>query len=141
MDDLSLAKQRLNESSLTLVIAKDGKVIFESSSDGINDLIRAIDSLKDNLNESSVADTTVGKAVALLFVYSKISSVFAKVMSEHGMRVLDEANIRIEYETLIPKILNREKTDTCPLEKLTLGCESPEEAYRILKSFAGSSSG
>jgi hypothetical protein len=140
VDDLNLAKRRLNDNNLTLVIAKEGKIIFESNSDGINDLIRAIDLLKDNLNESSVADSTVGKAVALLFVYSKVSSVFAKVMSKHGMRVLEKANVQLEYETLIPSILNKEKTDMCPLEKLTLGCESPGEAYRILKSFIGSSS-
>lgn len=81
----------------------------------------------------SVADTVVGKAVAMLFVKCKVIAVYAKTMSKSGKAVLESNNIFYEYETLTDRIINRAGTDACPMEKAVLNTDDAEEAYVILQ--------
>jgi len=133
--DLNLAKLRLKERDLTLVIAKEGKVIFETKSQGIGGFLQAIEKQGKRLVASSVADKIVGAAAAMLCVYSEVSSVFAVTISEEGIRVLESNNIVYQFENQVPNILNHAKTDICPFEKLAIGSGEPKEAYMKLKSF------
>lgn len=87
-----------------------------------------------NLTGYSVADVVVGKAAALLFVRCGIKEVFAKTLSEHGKRILELYGVNCEYGILTERIINRDGTDTCPMEKAVLHTDNPEEAYVILKN-------
>jgi len=136
--DLELAKLKLKERDLTLVIVKEGKVIFETKSQGIGGFLQAIEKLDKRLVASSVADKIVGAAAAMLCVYSEVSSVFAVTISEEGIRVLEDNNIIYQFESEVPNILNHDKTDICPFEKRAIGSRDPKEAYTKLKSFAES---
>lgn len=132
--DLELAKSQLKEKNLTLVIAKEGKIIFETASQGIGGFLQAIENLGRTLVASSVADRIVGAAAAMLCVYSEISSVFAVTISEEGIKVLEENDIVYQFENKVPNILNNDKTDKCPFEKLVIGFREPKQAYKKLKS-------
>ncbi len=136
--DLELAKLKLKERDLTLVIVKEGKVVFETKSHGVGGFLQAVEKLDKRLVASSVADKIVGAAAAMLCVYSEASSVFAVMISEEGIRVLEDNNIVYRFENEVPNILNHEKTDICPFEKLAIGSRDPKEAYTKLKSFAES---
>ena len=132
--DLETASKKLNQKNLSLVIVKNGKVLFETESHGLNDLIEAINQLQSNMKGSSVADRIVGRAAALLFVYSGVSAVFAVTISEGAIAILDSNNVFHEFEKRVPRILNLNKTDVCPFEKLVAELSSPEEAYERLKA-------
>jgi hypothetical protein len=134
MRDLDVAKDLLKNRNLSLVIVRDGKVIFESRLPGLAGLIQAIESMKVSLHSSSVADKIVGRAAALLLVYSRVSEVYAATVSNWGLTVLEEAGVRVEYEVLVPIILNRRGDDICPFEKISLTVSSPDEAYKMLKA-------
>ena len=134
--DLELAKLKLIEEDLSLVIAKKGKVIFETKKLGISGFLQAIEELNKSLVEASVADKIVGVAAAKLCVYSGVSSVFALTVSEGGIRVLEDSNIEYRFEKKVSNILNCNKNDVCPFEKLAMDSGSSEEAYVKLKSFA-----
>jgi hypothetical protein len=136
--DLEVAKSRLKDRDLTLVIVKDGQVIFETESQGVGGFLQAIEKLGKRLVASSVADKIVGAAAAMLCVYSKVSSVFAATISEEGIKVLENNQIIYQFENEVPNILNHDKTDVCPFEKLVIGFREPKEAYTKLKSFAES---
>lgn len=136
--NLELAKLRLKDRDLNLVIVKEGKVIFETKSQGVGGFLRAIEKLGKRLVASAVADKIVGAAAAMLCAYSEVSSVFAVTISEEGVRVLEGNDIISQFETEVPNILNRDKTGICPFEKLVIGSKDPKEAYTKLKSFAGS---
>lgn len=140
MQDLRLAKLRLKEGDLTLVIVKEGKVIFETKSQGISDFLQAIEKFGKRLVASSVADKIVGAAAAMLCAYSEVAFVFADTISEKGIKVLESNDIFYQFENRVPKILNYDRTDICPFEKLAAGSGDPKEAYVKLKSFAESSS-
>ena len=136
--DLEVAKLRLKERDLTLVIVKEGKVIFETKSQGVGGFLQAIEKFGKRLVASSVADKIVGAAAAMLCVYSEASSVFAVTISKEGIRVLEDNNIIYQFENQVPNILNHDKTDICPFEKLAIGSRDPKEAYTKLKSSAES---
>ena len=136
MLDILLAERRLKEKEvLTLVIVKERRVLFETESHGIMTFVQAIEKFDKELVGSAVADKIIGHAAALLCAYSKVTSVFAVTISEEGIRVLEENGIPYQFETQVQNILNREKTDVCPFEKLTANSQTPEEAYEALKSF------
>jgi UDP-3-O-acyl-N-acetylglucosamine deacetylase len=134
--DLELAKLKLIEKDLSLVIVKKGKVIFETKKQGISGFLQAIEKLDKTLVAASVADKIVGVAAAMLCVYAGVASVFALTISEGGIRVLENNNIACSFEKKASNILNRSKTDVCPFEKLAIASGSSEEAYVKLKSLA-----
>ena len=130
MTDLQIAKNNLE--GHTICLCKEGKCLF-SEKKGIAPMMGFIsDGL--NLEGYSVADLVVGKAAALLFVKSKIKAVFAKTLSKSGEEVLKSNNIPVEYEVLTDKIINRDGTDICPMEKTVLNTDDPEEGYVLLKN-------
>ncbi|MCX8171079.1 MAG: DUF1893 domain-containing protein [Candidatus Bathyarchaeota archaeon] len=128
-----MAKRELKEKNLSLVIVKGEKIIFKSNLQGLTGLIQAIDSLGNNISSSSVADKIVGRAAALLIAYFHAEEVYAATISERGLDTLKKYGVRVEYDTLVPEIMNRWGTDICPFEKLSLIIESPNEAYRKIK--------
>ena len=130
MTDLQIAKNNL--SGHTICLCKDGKCMY-SDKRGIAPMINFI-VRGDDLTGYSVADTVVGKAAALLFVKCGIKSVFAKTLSEYGKSVLERYGIKFEYVILTERIINREGTDVCPMEKAVMNTDDPEEAYEILKN-------
>ena len=134
--DLELAKLKLIEEDLSLVIVKRGEVIFETKKQGITGFLQAIEKQDKNLVAASAADKIVGVAAAMLCVYAGITSVFALTISEEGIRVLEDNNITYLFEKKVPNILNRNKNDVCPFEKLAMASGSSEEAYVKLKSFS-----
>lgn len=133
MQDLEIAKDLLNKGNNTLVIVKNGKVLFETSASGIRGFLTAIERLGKEMQRSSVADKIVGEAAAHLCAYSKVARVFAVTLSQCGKQLLEGHRIHFEYENLVPHILNAERTDLCPFEKVAAGSRNPEEAYERLR--------
>ena len=129
MTDLQTAKNNID--GHTICLCKEGKCLF-SEKHGIAPMM---DFIADSINLSgySVADLVVGKAAAMLFIKCGIKRVFAKTLSESAKRVLELYGVDYEYETLTQKIINRDGTDICPMEKAVLGCDDVEEAYLILQ--------
>jgi len=132
--DLNLAKQRLSQKNLSLVIAKNDRVLFETDSHGISGLLKAIKQLKDNMADSSVADRIVGQAAALLLVYSGVIAVFAVTASDGGIEVLKNNHVFHEFRRRVPRILDSKRVDVCPFERLVAKFSDPKEAYEELKA-------
>jgi hypothetical protein len=134
--DLELAKLKLKQEDLSLVIVKNGKVVFETKKRGISGFLQAIETLDKKLVASSAADKLIGMAAAMLCVYSGLASVFALTVSEGGIKVLEDNNVVCMFEKKVSRIMNRNKTGVCPFEKLAMASTSPDEAYVKLKSLA-----
>ena len=133
-DDLNLAKRTLREEELSLVVAKNGRILFRSKSHGVSDLLAMISDIGRLAEGASLADIIVGRAAALLCVYSKIIAVYGANMSEGALSVFKANDIKCEYGTLVPKILNRKKNDICPFDKAVLGTDDPSIALDRLRS-------
>jgi hypothetical protein len=137
MLDLEIAKNRLQNKDLTLVIVKNGELLFETREHKIKGFLGAIDKLGTSLKGSSIADKVVGKAIALLCVYAKVSAVYAVVLSKQANKVLKKHKIRHEWSMIVKEILDLEKNRTCPFEIKAGNMSDPKKVYlelmRLLK--------
>jgi hypothetical protein len=137
--DLTLAKKHLfKEESLTLAIAKDGEIIFETSSHGISGFLEAVEKFGDKLKGASVADKVVGKAIALLCVYTKVKMVYAVTLSKEAKAFFENHKVYHEWDELVENILDFKKANVCPFEKLATEISNPNEAYKRLKALQNS---
>ena len=141
MNDLNTAKTLLGRNNRSLVIVKNGQVLFVTNTRGIHGLLMAIDRLGENMENSAVADKIVGEAAAQLCVYSRVHEVYAVTLSQCGKNVLEKNGIRYEFEDLVPHILNLKKTDLCPFEKIVAGSSNPKEALERLRKATSTNSG
>jgi len=135
MNDLEAAKRRLREKGFSLVITKNGSVVFETKLQGISGFLEAIEKFgRKSLHGCFVADKVVGRAAALLCVYCGVRAVYAVVLSKGGREVLEENRVTLEFGNLVPNVLNQRKTDVCPFEKVVADISNAEEAYEKLKT-------
>ena len=133
MHDLDKAKSLLKQDNCSLVVVNHGCVVFETRSSGIRGLLEAVKKVGKELKGSAVADKIVGEAAAQVCAYSRVDRVFAETLSQCGKDVFEENSIGYEYENLVPHILNMNRSDLCPFEKIVKGSKSPEEAYLRLQ--------
>lgn len=131
MYTLESIKKLLAEEGYTCVLS-DGKQILTSREKGVKPLIGLIDSGKD-LRGYFAADRTVGKAAALLYAHMGVTEVYAFVAGEKGADICRSFGIKLTYETLTPKIINRAGDDICPMEKAVAEISEPDEAVAAIK--------
>jgi hypothetical protein len=133
-NDLALAKGALFKDGLTLVLAKNAQLLYKSKSHGVIDMIAMIDELGELTQGASLADSVVGRAAALLCVYSGIANVYGSRMSEGALSTLKARGIHHEFGELVPRILNRKMDDVCPFDKAVSRIEDPMAALERLRS-------
>ncbi len=114
-----MAKNILFKENLRLCIVKDKKVIFKSTSRGILPMFTAVKDKQSELIGASVADRVIGRAAAILNVYSKTSSIYTDIVSKNALEILKLNNIDIDYNQSVSYIMNRTKDDLCPVEKIS----------------------
>lgn len=129
-----MAKEAFLKDGVTLVVVKNGKLLFKRKSHGVSDLLTMIDELGRLTEGASLADSVVGRAAALLCVYSGIVAVYGAKMSEGAQSILKASGVRCEFGVLVPRILNREKDDICPYDRAVQRIDDPSVALEALKS-------
>ena len=116
-------------------VIRNGNEIRIFRERGVKDLYRLLIEEPGFLKGACIADKVVGEAAASLMVLGGIREVFADVISSPAREVLERSHVRLEYTVEVPHIINRTRTDWCPLEKLCRGCRSPQEAFPLIKDF------
>ena len=129
MTDIETAKENLHGHSICLcrnenIITDDGR--------GISPMMKFIAEGRD-LTGYSAADVIVGKAAAMLFVKTGITEVYGETMSESGAKYLAQHGVTHSYGTLTDRIINRQGTDICPMEKTVADISDAEQGYAALK--------
>lgn len=135
MKDIDIAVELLKKNNFTLVVVKEGKVIFSSYDKGINPLYTVLREQKEDLKGASIADRVTGKAAAMLCSYAEIKELKTELISVNAINVLKEANIKYDYVQITPYIKNRDQTGMCPVETLTLKANNIEELLIEIEKF------
>jgi hypothetical protein len=135
LKDINIAKKLLIEENLALVVVKNGEVIFKSMEKGIKPMYILATEMKVEAQGASLADRVIGRGAALLCGYVEIIEVYTDLISEGGISALGEYNIPYEMERTCQYIKNREKTDYCPIEKLSLDKDDPALLLQDIKEF------
>ena len=134
LSDIDIARKDVKERGFGLSIVRGGTPLLRSRTPGISALVAAIDRDLLSLKGASVADRVLGRAAAMLFLYAGIRSIFGSTASNDAVALLKKSEVSFEYETAVPKILNKYKTSICPFEQEVLGVEDPKEAFKRLRA-------
>lgn len=137
MADILIAKEILDKEDYTLVVVKDEKVIYKSKEKGIIPMYTLSMKMKDVAYNASIADKIIGKGAALLYNHLNIKEVYGNLISTTSIKVLDEGKINYTYDKLCENIMNRDYSDYCPIEKLSMDIENGEEFLNKLHIFLG----
>lgn len=113
---------------------RDGKVIYMSKARGLSPLVECVETHLAEMEGGVVRDKVVGRAAALLLSYAKVSSVYVEVASKGALDHLAKAGIKTEVETVVPAILNENKNDVCPMEKLSVNYSNGSDFLKALKA-------
>lgn len=122
----------LERTGSSLMAYSGGRLIFQSGSKGIRPHLEAIDSLGDALRGSVMVDKIIGRAAALLILYSEAAEAHAALISTQGRRVLEEHGLRFSYAAETPHIKMLDGRIYCPFEAMVQGLSDPAEAYRAI---------
>ena len=77
-------------------------VVFHSP--GVKDLYNLVATRPHVLEGACVADRIIGRGAALLLVLGRVERVFAQLISNQAVQVLQDAGIRFDYDTLVPNM-------------------------------------
>ncbi|MCW4013911.1 MAG: DUF1893 domain-containing protein [Candidatus Bathyarchaeota archaeon] len=134
----------LEKTENSLMIYKEGELIFESDLKGIRPHLKAINEHGSELEGTLMVDKILGRAAAFLMIYSKAGEAITAVLSTPGKQVLDKYGLKYSYSEEVPHIKLENGVIYCPFERMVQGIEDPNEAYEAIvekmNSFKTSSS-
>jgi hypothetical protein len=115
-----------------LRVYRGTELIFSSKDDGLAPLVDYVIRLAPGMEEVLVLDWVVGNAAALLLKLARCTEVWSLLGSERAARTLSNFGIGYHFVSEVPYILNRQSSDICPFEKLSMG-KTPDEFYETIK--------
>jgi len=130
-----LAIDKLKNSEYKLVVVKDDEIKYKSKEDSISSIVDLLDNRPELLKNAIVADKVIGRAVAMVCDYGKVKFCYGTIMSKGASNLFKKANISYEAKNNVEYIKNRDNTDLCPIEKLTLKVDHSSEGIAQIKEF------
>ena len=132
MNDIEKAKRLLSDENATLVAVNNSEC-YISHDRGVAPILKLIDTNPQLFCGASVADKVIGKAAAMLLIKYGVKEIHAVLVSEKALRYLKDKAVIITYETAVDHIINRDKTDMCPMEKCVLDVNDEDEAEALIR--------
>ena len=129
---ITQAKKLLKTEGLTCVLinARETKTF---SAPGIKHLIDWHTENPNVFRDAVIADTVIGLAAASILVFGGIKAVYGEIMSISAAELLQSHGVMFSYGKFVKNIMNRAKTDICPMERICLGL-GPSDAFERLKA-------
>lgn len=124
----------LHQGNYSCVI-KNGDEIRTFTQRGVADLFDLIHNEPNFLKGAIIADKVVGKAAIALMLAGGVTHLHTDLISSKALELLENNNLKVTYQTEVPIIINRDKTDWCPLEKLCMEERSVPNILNIITNF------
>lgn len=131
-DLLAEMKSLLERGEASCVAARDGVIVGRASGNGVAPALRLLD--EGRLARALVADRVIGRAAAAIMLAGGARRVHALVMGADARAMLAAAGVACTADRVVPRILNRDLTDGCPMEQTVEGVEDPAEMVAALRS-------
>ena len=125
----------LHNEGLTLVLKSDNGKIHRFTQRGVKDLLTLVSHHPEFLKSALIADKAVGKAAAACMVIGRVKQVYADVMSEPALTLLQAHGVVVDYDQLVHHIINRDGTGWCPMEQLSSDLDDPAAIIERIKDF------
>lgn len=102
---------------------------------GVADLYELLNREPEFLQGASIADKVIGKAAAALMVLGGVKEIYADVISEPALALLQEAAVKVSFGQAVDHIINRTQTGWCPLETICYQIKSAPEILPLIREF------
>ena len=122
----------LEKSGNSLMIYKDGVLLFESDLGGIRPHLKAINEHGGGLEGTLMVDKILGRAAAFLVVYSKAAEAITNIVSTPGKQVLEANHLKFSYREEVAHIKMKDGVIFCPFDGMVQGISDPVEAYAAI---------
>lgn len=116
MTKLEEIKQILLEKNASLVVCYKSGEIREYYQDRIKDIKEILQLNELALKDSMIADKVIGKVAASILTVAGVKEIYASVMSQYAIEVLEKNHIKYEYGKRVEYIRNKDNTGMCPME-------------------------
>ncbi len=136
MTDIELAREALTHGS-TCAVVRGGRLLYAAGGIGVKPLLAVLDERPADLNHSSVADTVIGKAAAVILVVGGAKTVHGEVMSQVAADYLNSHGVEYSWSQLVPIIMNRTGDGMCPLEQSVVGIDDAPKALAAVRERIG----
>lgn len=103
---------------LSIIAYKNGEIVFTSDKFGIFPAYIFYKKGLEFTDNCEIHDKVTGKGSAMLLSETGCRKIKTGLISQEAFRVLERKNIEIEYEEIVPYIINRTGDGKCPVEKI-----------------------
>lgn len=132
-DPVEAARKMITDGKAECVVIRGGR-FFTERGRGVSPLLEFHDHREAGfLRGATVVDKVIGRAAAMIAIAGGATRVHGELMSEDGKALLESRGMTVTYGTLVPRILNADRNDICPLEKSVEGIDDPEQALTALR--------
>ena len=116
MRKLEEVKNLLYSKNASLVVCYENGEIKEYYQDRVKDIKEILQKDENALKGAIIADKVIGKLAGSLLTVGGVKQIYADVISEYAIPVLEANYVEYEYKTKVPFIVNRDNTGMCPME-------------------------
>jgi hypothetical protein len=112
----------------SLALIENDKIIFSSRESGLRPLWECLKIFHSSKKSFILFDKVIGLAAAKLVVYAQIiSRIETPLVSEPAKMFLEKNDIPIKAAQIVPHILTKDRSATCPGEIIALNTAGTEE--------------
>jgi len=129
------ARVSLTHGEKTFVILDETKLLHHSDKHRVKPFLDLIENNPSMLEGAIVGDRIVGRAAALLCVYSKVKAVFAISISDEAIEILDAHNILATWQDTVPYIVEKDLSSRYKLDVYLKDIEDPKRAIEMIKKY------
>ena len=119
------------DAGASVVVARGGVIIAEETGRGLDPLLKLFEAGK--LQGAVVMDKVVGRASAAICAEGGAKKVCTLLAGEGAKAIFDARGIPFETAQTVERILNHEKTDSCPMEKAVAGLDEPKKMVEAIR--------
>ncbi len=135
MDEKQLAIKELNDTDYSLVVVKNNKVKYRSKEESVGSIVNLLENRPELLKNAVVADKIIGRAVAMVCDFASVNYCYGQIVSKGAVDVFENNNLSYKAAEVVEAIKNRDNTDLCPIEKLTLDINDSAKGIEKIKEF------
>jgi len=117
----------------TLQVYQGSELLFSSNKDRLLPLLEYLDSLAPSQQHVIIFDKILGNAAALLCIEANCQEVHSPLGSQLAITTLEKYGVKYHITEIVPNIVQPNKEDMCPMEKLSIDKE-PAEFYEVMKN-------
>ena len=102
---------------------------------GVADLWQLCQGEEHFLQGACIADKVIGKGAAALMIYGGACEVYADVICQPALALLQDHGIEVSYREMTDRIINRRGDGPCPVETLCVDLTTIDDMVEAINNF------